>query len=151
MQVRLDSAQDALHAGAQDRRVREVQGAFDQADQEYRVCMAKAAITASLLSRSPGKNWMDRLKARKTPLHRTGLTRSPSRAVNRAPGAHGAARPVECRKGNRGHRQWCAASLHSDAAPRQNAAVPERVCREGRPRPPPEYGLSSGVGHEGAQ
>jgi predicted nucleic acid-binding Zn-ribbon protein len=56
MQARLDSAQDALHAGAQDRRVREVQGAFDQADQEYRVRMAKAAITTRLLSRSPGKN-----------------------------------------------------------------------------------------------
>ena len=31
-----------------------MQGAFDQADQEYRVRMAKAEITARLLSRSPG-------------------------------------------------------------------------------------------------
>jgi hypothetical protein len=40
MQARLDRAQEALHAGAQDLRAREVQGAFDQADQEYRVRMA---------------------------------------------------------------------------------------------------------------
>ncbi len=39
--------QEALHAGAQDRRAREVQGAFDQADQEYRVRMAKAASDSS--------------------------------------------------------------------------------------------------------
>jgi hypothetical protein len=47
MQARLDSAQEALHAGAQDQRAREVQGAFDrdQADQEYRVLKAKAAVT----------------------------------------------------------------------------------------------------------
>jgi hypothetical protein len=88
MQAHLDIAQGALHARAQDRRAREVQGVFDQADQEYRVRMAKAAITARLLSRSPGKNGMDRLKARKTPVHRTDLTRSLSRVVNRAPGAH---------------------------------------------------------------
>jgi hypothetical protein len=50
--------------------------------------MAKAAITTRLLSRSPGKNGMDRLKARKTPLHRAGLTLSPSRVVNRAAQAH---------------------------------------------------------------
>ena len=54
MQARLDSAEEALHAGAQDRRAREVQGAFDQADQEFRVRMAKEAITTRLLSRSPG-------------------------------------------------------------------------------------------------
>ena len=88
MQARLDSAQDALHTGAQGRRAREVQGAFDQADQEFGVRKAKAAITARLLSLSPGKDKMDRLKAQRTPLHRTGLTRSPSRVVNRAPGAH---------------------------------------------------------------
>jgi hypothetical protein len=88
MQARMDNAQEALHVGAQDRQAREVQGAFDQADQEYRVRMAKAAITTRLLSRSPGKNGMDKLKTRKMPLHRTGLTRSPSRVVNRAHGAH---------------------------------------------------------------
>jgi hypothetical protein len=87
MQAHLDNAQEALHARAQDRRAREVQGAFDQADREYRVRIAKrlAEITARLLSRSPGKNRMDRLKAQRTPQHRTGLTRSPSRVVDRAP------------------------------------------------------------------
>ncbi len=81
----LDNAQEleALHARAQDRRAREVQGVFDQADQEYRVRMAKAVITARLLSRSLGKNRLDRLKAQRTPLHRTSLTLSPSRVVNR--------------------------------------------------------------------
>ncbi len=33
MQAHLDNEQEAMHAGAQDRRAREVQGAFDQADQ----------------------------------------------------------------------------------------------------------------------
>ena len=54
MQAHLDNAQEALNARAQDRRAREVQGAFDQADQEYRVRTAKAEITARLLSRSHG-------------------------------------------------------------------------------------------------
>jgi hypothetical protein len=49
--------------------------------------MVKAAITAGLLSLPPGKNKVDRLKAQRTPLHPTGLTRSPSR-VNRAVRAH---------------------------------------------------------------
>jgi hypothetical protein len=88
MQARLDSAQEALNAGAQARRAREVQGAFDQVDQEYRVRKAKGEITASLLSLSPGKGKMDRLKAQRTPFHRTGLTRSPSRGVNRAAQVH---------------------------------------------------------------
>ncbi len=85
----MDSAQDALHARAQDRRAREVKDAFDQADREYGMRMTKAAIAAfairiPLLSRSLGKNKMDRLKAQRTPLHPTGLTRSPSRVINRA-------------------------------------------------------------------
>jgi hypothetical protein len=63
MQVHLENAQEALHARAQDRRAREVKDAFDQADTEYRMRRAKAAITAGLLSRSPGKNKMDRLTA----------------------------------------------------------------------------------------
>ena len=129
MQVRLDSAQDALHAGAQDRRVREVQGAFGQADQEYRVRMAKAAITASLLSRLPGKNWMDRLKARKTPLHQTGLTRSPSRVVNRAPGVHA------LRSAGRGIEATDSGALHrSTAMRRRDKTLPllnEFVARAG--------------------
>ena len=69
MQARLDSAEEALHAGAQDRdrRAREVEGAFDQADKDYRERMAKGEITARLLSLSPGKDKMDRLKAQRTP------------------------------------------------------------------------------------
>ncbi len=142
MQAHLDNAQEALHARAQDQRAREVQGGFDQADQEYQVRTAKAEITARLLSRSPGKKRMDKLKAQRTPQHRTGLTRSPSRVVNRAPPE---ALPEECRQEHQGHRQRYASSLHeyAAAAPRQNAAVAERVCREGRPRPPPDCDLSS--------
>jgi hypothetical protein len=50
-------------------RARDVKDAFDQADKDYRVQMAKGEITARLLSRSPGKDKMDRLKAQRTPLH----------------------------------------------------------------------------------
>ncbi len=64
------------------------QDAFHQADQQYIMRKAKERIASLLLSGSPGKNQMDRLKARKTPLHRTGLTLSPSLVVNRAPRAH---------------------------------------------------------------
>ncbi len=81
MQAHLDNTQEALHARAQDRRAREVKDVFDQADTEYGMRMTKAAITAGLLSRSPGKNKMDRLKAQRTSLHPTGLTGSPSRVV----------------------------------------------------------------------
>ncbi len=77
-----------MHARAQDRLAREVKDAFDQADTEYGMLRAKAATTAGLLSRSPGKNKMHRLKAQRTPLHPTGLTRSPSRMVNRAARVH---------------------------------------------------------------
>jgi hypothetical protein len=73
MQAHLDDAQ-ALHARAQDRRAREVKDAFDQADTEYGMQKAKAAITAGLLSRSPGKNKMDRLESR----HRGRLSIQPA-------------------------------------------------------------------------
>jgi hypothetical protein len=88
------------------------QGAFDQADQKYWVRMAKAAITTRLLSRLPGKNGMDRLKTRKTPLHRTGLTRSPSRVVNRAPGVHA------LRSAGRGIEATDSGALHCSTAMR---------------------------------
>ncbi len=52
-----------------------VQDAFNQADQQYIMRKANERIASLLLSGSPGKNQMDRLKARKTPFHRTGLTR----------------------------------------------------------------------------
>jgi hypothetical protein len=97
MQANLDDAQ-ALHARAQDRRAREVEGAFDQAEKEYGIRKAKAAITAGLLSRSPGKNTMDRLKARKTPRNPTGLTRSPSRVVNHAARVHALREAGRCIK-----------------------------------------------------
>jgi hypothetical protein len=106
MQVHLDNAQEALHA-AQDRRAREV------------------------LSRSPGKNGMDTgwLKARKTPLHRTGLTRSPSRVVNRAPEAHA------LRSAGRGIEATDSGALHrSTAMRRQDKTLPslnEFVSRAG--------------------
>jgi len=64
------------------------QDAFHQADQQYIMRKAKERIASLLLSGTPGKNQMDRLKARKTPLHQTGLTRSPSRVVNRAAQVH---------------------------------------------------------------
>jgi hypothetical protein len=65
-----------------------VKDTFDQADREYGMRMAKAAIIAGLLSLSPGKNKMDRLKAQRTPLHPTVLTWSPSRVVDRAARVH---------------------------------------------------------------
>ncbi len=60
------------------------QDAFRLADQQYSARKVKAQIASWLLSGLPGKNRMDRLKAQRTPLHPTGLTRSPSRVVNRA-------------------------------------------------------------------
>ncbi len=80
-QVKLDDAQKALEAMAKDRE-RAVQGAFDTAAKEYQMRTVNRNISATLLSRSPGKTTMERFKERKTPLHPTGLTRS--RVVNRA-------------------------------------------------------------------
>jgi hypothetical protein len=84
------------------------QDAFHQADQQHIMRKAKERIASLLLSGTPGKNQMDRLKARKTPLHRTGLTRSPSRVVNRAPGVHAlmrsAGRGIEATDGGALHR-----------------------------------------------
>ena len=54
---------------------------------------------------------MDRLKARKTPLHPTGLTRSPSRVVNRAARVHAlweAGRGIEATDSGALHRTTCA-------------------------------------------
>jgi hypothetical protein len=132
MRVHLDNA----HTTAQDRRACEVKGAFDQADKECKMRMAKKGITAWLLSRSPGKNKMDRLKARKTPLHPTGLTRSPSRAVKRAARVHA------LREAGRGIDATDSGALHRTTCAR----------RRGKTLPLlNEFGLSSGVGHEGAQ
>jgi hypothetical protein len=111
MQARLDNAQEAWHTRAQDKRARDVKDAFDQADKEYRVRMVKGEITARLLSRSPGKDKMDRLKAQRTPLHRIGLTRSPSRVVNSAAQAHAlrsVGRGIEATDSGALHRTTCA-------------------------------------------
>ena len=75
-QVRLDGAQKALEAMAKDRRERAVQGAFDTAENDHQMRTVKRSISAALLSRSPGKTQMERLKARRRPLQPTGLTRS---------------------------------------------------------------------------
>ena len=60
-QVRLDGAQKALKAMAKDRRV---QGVFDIAGKHHQMRTVKRSISATLLSRSPGKTPMKRLKAR---------------------------------------------------------------------------------------
>jgi hypothetical protein len=90
MQARLDNSQETLHARAQDRRARTLaaQNAFHQADQEYGMQVVKGAIAATLHARLPGKTKMASLKAQRTPLHQTGLTRSLSRVVNLFLGVH---------------------------------------------------------------
>jgi hypothetical protein len=87
-QTKLDDAQKALDAMAKGRRARAAQEAFDAADNEHGMRGVKKGIATMLLSRSQGKTLMERLKARRTPLHPTGLTRSPSRVGNRAARAH---------------------------------------------------------------
>jgi hypothetical protein len=87
------------------------QDAFHQADQQYSARKAKAQIASWLLSNSPVKNKMYRLKAQKTPLHPTGLTRSPSRVVNRAAQAHAlrsAGRGIEATDSGALHCTTCA-------------------------------------------
>jgi hypothetical protein len=133
MQARLDNAQEAWHTKAQDKRARDVKDAFDQADKEYRVRIVKGEITARLLSRSPGKDKMDRLKAQRTPLHRSGLTRLPSRVIYRAAQAHAlrsAGRGIEATDSGALHRTTCA----SLTARRRDKTLPllnEFVARAG--------------------
>jgi hypothetical protein len=64
-------------------------------------------VYARLLSRSPGKTATERLKAQRTPRRQTGLTRTPSPALNRAAQAHAlreAARGIEATDGGALHR-----------------------------------------------
>ena len=68
-QVKVDDAQKALGAMAKDRRERAAQGAFDTAEMDHQMRTVKRNVSATLLSRSPGKGAMERLKKRKTPLH----------------------------------------------------------------------------------
>ena len=96
---RLDAAQKALDAVAKVRRERAVQDAFDSAEKADVMRRARKKVYAKLLSLSPGRTKMERLKAQRTPLHPTGLTRSPSRVVNRAAQAHEqrkAGTPISC-------------------------------------------------------
>jgi hypothetical protein len=76
----LDDEQKALDA-AKARRKRAVQGAFDKAEKDHWMLKVKKDVTKKLLSRSPEKTAMERLKKSKTPLRPTGLTRSSSRAA----------------------------------------------------------------------
>ena len=78
----LDAAQKALDVVAKVRRERAVQDAFDSAENAGVMRRARKEVHAKLLSLSPGRTTMARLKARRTPLHPTGLTWSPSRVVN---------------------------------------------------------------------
>jgi hypothetical protein len=91
--------------------------------------LAAKGIAAKLLSRSPGKTPMERLKALKTPRHPTGLTRSPSRVVNRA------AQEREQRKAGRGIEATDGGGLHrSTSMRRRNSTLPhlnEFVARAG--------------------
>ena len=118
-QARLDDAQKALDAMAKDRRARALQDAFDAAEGIPGMRAAKKHIIAKLLSLSLGKTPMERLKARRTPRHPTGLTRSPSRAVNRA------ARMHEERKAGRGIETTDSGGLHrTTCARRRNITLP---------------------------
>ncbi len=105
-------------------------------------------LYARLLSRSPGKTAMERLKAQRTPRHRTGLTRTPSPALNRAAQAHA------LREAGRGIGATDGGALHrSTYIRRQDKTLPmlnEFVAIAGR-CPPPERGMSARVRHEGAQ
>ena len=113
-QARLDTAQDSLNRMAKDRE-QQVQAAVSEAERTLGMRAAKREILARLLAHSPGMTGMERLRALRSPRHRTGLTRSPSRAVNRAARVH------EARKAGRGieatdsgglHRTTCARRRH---------------------------------------
>ena len=118
-QARLDDAQKALDTRVNDRQSRAVQGAFDAAESALGMRLAAKGIAEKLLSLSPGKTPMERLKARRTPLYPTGLTRSPSRVVNRAARAH------EQRKAGRSIEATDSGGLHrSTSMRRRNITLP---------------------------
>jgi hypothetical protein len=111
-QARLDTAQKALDEMAKDRR-EQMQEAFCQAENEYNARMAGKRIFESLRTLLPSKSSMARLKARKTPIHQTGLTRSPSRVVNRA------AREHAQRSAGRGIEATDSSALHRSTSKRR--------------------------------
>ena len=125
----LDAARQASDARAKDRRMRAVQDAFAAAGNAQGMRLAAKGIAAKLLSRSPGKTRMERLKALRTPRHPTGLTRSPARVGNRA------AQEREQRKAGRGIEATDGGGLHrTTCARRRNSTLPhlnEFVARAG--------------------
>ncbi len=111
-QAELDAARQASDARARDLRARAVQDAFIAAENAHGMQLAAKGIAAKLLSLSPGKTPTGLLKARITPLHPTGLIRSPSpasRVINRASREHaqrerGASRAMEATDSRALHR-----------------------------------------------
>ncbi len=105
----MDAARQASDARAKDLWARAVQDAFAAAENAHGMWLAAKGIAAKLLPLSPGKTPMGRLKARRTPLHPTGLTRSPSRVINHASRQHlqrerGASRAMEATDSRALHR-----------------------------------------------
>jgi transposase len=90
--LKLDQAQatlleKAMNAMSKNRR-RNLERAFETATRGNKIQTCRKELYARLLSRSPGKTATERLKAQRTHRHQTGLTRTPSPALNRAAQAH---------------------------------------------------------------
>ncbi len=98
-------AQEAMNAMLKDRRSN-LEQAFETAAKGIKMQTCRKELSAGLLSRSLGKTAMDRLKAQRTPRHQTGLTRTPSPALNSATQVH------ELRQSGRGIRATDGGALH---------------------------------------
>jgi hypothetical protein len=78
-QATLLEAQEAMNAMSKDRthrRKRDLTKVFEAVEREQKMQIYQKAIAARLRSRSLDKTAMERMKARRTPHHRTGLTRA---------------------------------------------------------------------------
>ena len=90
VRAELEAERKASKARAKVRREREVSDAFAEVDRAHRMRSAAKGIAAKLLSLSPGKTSLERLKARRTPFNPTGLTREHARRERGASRAKGA-------------------------------------------------------------
>ncbi len=86
----MEAERNASNARAKVRREREVSDAFAEVDRAHWMRSAAKGIAAKLLSLSPGKTPLERLKARRTPFNPTGLKREHARRERGASRAMGA-------------------------------------------------------------
>jgi hypothetical protein len=83
-QATLLEVQEAMNAMLKDQR-RNLEQAFETAAKGIQMQTCMKELSAGLLSRSPGKTATEKPKAQRTPRHQTGLSRTPSPALNSTP------------------------------------------------------------------